>query len=128
MKDFGMTETFGVVLTGISVVFLALVLLVFVIWLFGKIMDTVNAASQQKKQQAAAPAPKAAPAPPAPQVVEVASDGLSDDIVAAITAAVSAVLAEEGDGKIYEVKSIKRIRNNRRAWGKAAVQENTRPF
>ena len=127
MNEFGMTETFAMVLTGISVVFLALILLVFVIWLFGKIMDTINAAAQQKKQ--APPAPKAAPQPaPAPQVVEVASDGLSDEIVAAITAAVSAVLAEEGDGKTYEVRSIKRIRNNRRAWGKAAVQENTRPF
>ena len=65
--------------------------------------------------------------PPVP-VVEVASDGLTDDVVAAIMAAVSAVLAEEGDGKSYVVKSIKRVRKNRFAWGKAAAVENTRPF
>ena len=54
--------------------------------------------------------------------------GLNDDVVAAIMAAVSAVLAEEGDGKSYVVKSIKRVRKNRFAWGKAAAVENTRPF
>ena len=43
-------------------------------------------------------------------------------------AAVSAVLAEEGDEKPYVIKSIKRVRKNRFAWGKAAAVENTRPF
>lgn len=112
--------TMAVVLTGIVVVFTALVLLVFVIWLFGKIMTSIGKATAkpEKKKDAKPPVP----------VVEVASDGLTDDVVAAIMAAVSAVLAEEGDGKSYVVKSIKRVRKNRFAWGKAAAVENTRPF
>ncbi len=112
--------TMAVVLTGLVVVFAALVLLVFVIWLFGKIMTAigVSGSKAEKKKDAKPPVP----------VVEVASDGLTDDVVAAIMAAVSAVLAEEGDGKSYVVKSIKRVRKNRFAWGKAAAVENTRPF
>lgn len=37
--------TMAVVLTGIVVVFAALILLVFIIWLFGKIMTSVGRAS-----------------------------------------------------------------------------------
>lgn len=113
-------STMAVVLTGLVVVFAALVLLVFVIWLFGKIMTTVGASGSkaEKKKNAKSAVP----------VVEVASDGLTDEVVAAIMAAVSAVLAEEGDEKPYVIKSIKRVRKNRFAWGKAAAVENTRPF
>lgn len=112
--------TMAVVLTGLVVVFAALVLLVFVIWLFGKIMTAIGASGSkaEKKKDAKSAVP----------VVEVASDGLTDEVVAAIMAAVSAVLAEEGDEKPYVIKSIKRVRKNRFAWGKAAAVENTRPF
>lgn len=127
MQNFGMEETMGTVLTGLAVVFLALIILVVIIWCFGKIMDSVNS---RKSAAASAPVEKTAPVPkaPAPKVVEVASDGLSDEVVAAITAAITAILNEEGDGKSYVVRSIKRVRKNRRAWGKAGVEENTRPF
>ena len=127
MQNFGMEETMGTVLTGLAVVFLALIILVVIIWCFGKIMDSVKS---KKSAASNAPAAKVAPAPkaPAPKVVEVASDGLSDEVVAAITAAITAILNEEGDGKSYVVRSIKRVRKNRRAWGKAGVEENTRPF
>ncbi len=112
--------TMAVVLTGLVVVFAALVLLVFVIWLFGKIMTAIGVSGSK--------AEKKKNAKPAVPVVEVASDGLTDEVVAAIMAAVSAVLAEEGDEKPYVIKSIKRVRKNRFAWGKAAAVENTRPF
>ena len=128
-ENFGAAETAGLVLTGFVVVFLALILLVIIFWAFGRIMDNVSGAGK-KKQESAKPAqpaaPKAASAPN--KVVEVATDGVSDEVIAAITGAISAILAEEGDGKSYVVKSIKRVRKNRRAWGKAGVQENTRPF
>lgn len=128
-ENFGMPETIGTVLTGFVVVFLALVILVIIFWAFGRIMDNINGVGK-KKQESVKPAqpaaPKAAPAPK--KVVEVATDGVSDEVIAAITGAISAILAEEGDGKSYVVKSIKRVRKNRHAWGKAGVQENTRPF
>ena len=127
MQNFGIEETMGTVLTGFAVVFLALIILVVIIWCIGKVMDSMTS---RKSAASSAPAEKPAPAPkaPAPKIVEVASDGLSDEVVTAITAAITAILDEEGDGKSYVVRSIKRVRKNRRAWGKAGVEENTRPF
>ena len=43
--------TMAVVLTGLVVVFAALVLLVFVIWLFGKIMTTVGASGSKAEKK-----------------------------------------------------------------------------
>ena len=43
--------TMAVVLTGIVVVFAALILLVFIIWLFGKIMTSVGRASSAPKTE-----------------------------------------------------------------------------
>lgn len=116
------TFTMGVVLTGLVVVFTALVLLVLVIYLFGKIASGVkHAPSVPKAEKKNASVPKN-------PVVEVAAEGLSDEVIAAITGAISAILAEESDGKSYVVKSIKRVRKNRLAWGRAGAVENTRPF
>ena len=71
-------EQWGVTLAGIGIVLAALLLLVLVIFLFGKIFEGINAVNQQKaKKAAAAKAPKptaapikqAAPAPKAPAPV-----------------------------------------------------------
>ena len=115
--------TMAVVLTGMVVVFVALILLVLIIYLFGKLMDSLLHREVPKAEKPPKPAPV-----PKPQVVEVASQGLSDEVIAAITGAISAILAEEGDGKSYVVRSIKRVRKNRHAWGKAGIEESTRPF
>ena len=127
-ENFGAAETAGLVLTGMVVVFIALIILIFLIWAFGKIMSSRNGSSGNKQQSAAAPVPPAPKAASVPSVAAAVSDGLSDEVVAAIMGAVSAILAEEGDGKSYVVRSIKRGRRNRGAWGKAGVEENTRPF
>ena len=132
LENFGWSATWATVLTGFVVVFLALVILVFLFWAFGRIMDNINGANRPEPAERPAepvpPAPPKAPAASAPRVVEFAADGVSDDVIAAITAAVSAILAEEGDGKSYVVRSVKRVRSNRRAWAKAGIEENTRPF
>lgn len=117
--------TMAVVLTGMVVVFVALILLVLIIFLFGKIMDGLQHRGGTPKKEEKKPVTKSAPKP---QVVEVAAEGLSDEVIAAITGAISAILAEEGDGKSYVVRSIKRVRKNRHAWGRAGVEEYVRPF
>ena len=127
LENFGWPETWATVLTGFVVVFLALILLVIIFWAFGKVMDNLT-----KNSKPAAPAADLAPpvrTVPAPKkAVEFAADGVSDDVIAAITGAISAILAEEGDGKTYVVRSVKRVRKSRGAWGRAGMEENTRPF
>ena len=118
------TEAGAVVLTGLVVVFVALILLIIVVWAFSKIIDkTPKKAPAPKK---AAPAPKAAPqvtvAAPAPAGEDM------DEIAAAITAALAVILAEEGAGKSYVVKSIKRVRNGGSAWRNAGLADTVRPF
>ena len=110
--------------TGIIVVFAALIVLVVIFWAFGKIMENLSKPKEgkNKKQEAEA-------APVSPKLVEVVSDdGLSDEVVVAITGAVSVILSEEGNGGSFVIKSIKRTRQTSSAWGTAGVIENTRPF
>ena len=53
-------------------------------------------------------------------------DGISGDVVAAISAAVAVMMSAEG--KSYRIRSVKRVKESRPAWSAAGVQENTRPF
>ena len=117
-----------VTITGITLVFAILVLLMAIIALEGKIFDGMNAKKAAAKAAAAAPKaaakpaapaakPAAAPAPaPAPSV----EAGIPGDVVAAIMAAVYAL----GNGK-YTLKAVRRGANG---WGKAGVNDTTAPF
>ena len=112
-----------VTITGITLVFMILVLLMAIITLEGKIFDNINAKKAAAKAAANA-APKAAAKPvapakaaaPAPQV----EAGIPGDVVAAIMAAITAM----GNGK-YVLKAVRRGNNN---WGKAGVNDTTAPF
>ena len=109
--------------TGMSLVFLVLILLTFIIALQGKLFDALNA----KKQKAAAEAAvKSQPQPPqlqepmeAPPFVE---EGISEEIVAVIAAAV----ASASGGK-YTLRAVKRA-GGRGSWGAAGVKSGTEPF
>ena len=119
------TTAWGTVLTGLVVVFVALGLLILLLMLMGKLLGGTG----KKPAPAKAAAPKAAPAPakkPAPVVT--AADDIDGEIAAAITAALAVILAEEGSGKSYVVKSVKRVRSGKGAWGQAGLAENVRPF
>lgn len=121
-------EAWGTVFTGLIIVFVALIALVLIVWIFGKVSSSANA---KTKEQKPAPVPqKAVPVPaPAPAAVPAApaSDDM-DEIAAVITAALAMVLAQEDSGKSYVVKSIKRVRNGGSAWRGAGLSENVRPF
>ena len=118
----------GTVLTGLVVVFVALGLLILLLTIMGKVLGGTG----KKPAPAKAATPKAAPAAPAPAKkpapVVTAADDIDGEIAAAITAALAVILAEEGSGKSYVVKSVKRVRSGKGAWGQAGLAENVRPF
>lgn len=117
--DFELAGT--VILSGLVIVFLVLILLTAIVSVFGKIMTKNSGA--KKNNDIAQPAPAVAAAAPAAPVME---DGISDEIIAVISASIAAVL---GDG--FVVKNVKRAaaaKAGRNAWSMAGMQQNMLPF
>ncbi len=116
----------GALLTicGIAIVFLVLVILIFAIFVFGKIM----VAGSKKDTSAKVEKPKAAPAPK--KVVPVAPAVSSQDdgeLIAVIAAAVDAMYA--GTGKKAVIRNIRpAVSGGRSAWANAGLVQNVRSF
>lgn len=115
-------ETINVTLTGVTIVFAMLVLLVFIILVFGYIMN----GSKKEKNEAPVMKQETAPAPAPDPVVTIEDD--SDEIIAVISAAVASIY--EGTGKKPVIRAIRRSSNKseRSAWATAGIIENTRAF
>lgn len=111
-----------VTVSGITIVFLMLVLLVVVISIFGGIMDRINGVKKEKPAKKETPAPAPAPAP----VVTIEED--NDEIIAVIAAAVDAIYADTGVKPV--IRRIKPAATNgsRSAWATAGVLQNTKAF
>ncbi len=121
----------SVVITGLVIVFLALVILIVSVLIFGKIFESIGEAQKKKQASAVTKAPEAdkvvaAPAVPAVPAEDrpAAEDGISDEVIAVIAAAVAAM--GEESGKKFAVRSVKRASSRRGAWGNAALSESTR--
>ncbi len=119
-----------VVLTGFVVVFAMLILLIFIIKIYSAIVQKAqNAGSnskkgKDKKDEKTAEKPVATPAPAV--TASTATDGISDEVVAVISAAVATMY---GSSEKARIKSIKKSSDGgRSAWAKAGVLDNTRPF
>ena len=132
------SERWGVTLAGLGIVIAALALLVVIIFLFGKIFESINA-KQKAKEAALAEKkkPKASPAPvkktpaPAPAVQQNANT-VDDEEVIAVISAVVAMMSQQ-DGKNYKVKSVKAVKKNqgfngRSAWAMDGRRQNVSPF
>ena len=131
--DYTGTDIASVVITGMSVVFMGLILLVLLVSIYGAIFNKANkkkkekevgakkAADAEKAKQAESKKP-AAPAAKAP----VVEDGIEEEIVAVISAAVAAMSAQSG--KKLVVRSVKRSVSQRDPWAAAGLADNTRPF
>lgn len=117
-----LADTMLVTVTGIAIVFIVLILLVFVMYLFGKIA-TSGGKKGVKQQEKPNPAQQITAPPPA--ATSNLADGEDDELIAVIAAAVQAI--GEGSGKRYAVRSI-RPALSRSAWASAGIYENTRPF
>ncbi len=117
-----------VVIPGLLIVFMALVILIFAVWVMGRIFSakkkTDKPAPQASKQ---APAP-AVPAAKAAASAPVVASGISGETVAAISSAVACYMEESAPGVSYAIRSIGRPRESRPVWGFAGMQQNTRPF
>lgn len=110
------------------VVFAALVVLAFIIWLFGR-MSGDNKAPSVPRSSVPRPVPAPTPAKAAKPTSAVASvaNGEDEDEVAAVIAAAVAMMAPEG--VTYKVRRITPVgRAARPAWAAAAVRQNTAPF
>lgn len=125
------TFTATVVIAGLGIVLVTLAVLIVVFKLFGNIVSKSQNKSkkkaveaQQKEMQQVSTAPAAKAAVP---VVKPAQQGISGEVVAAISAAVYAI---EGEGAV--IRSITPKKQSpigvRNPWAQAAVIENTRPF
>ena len=124
----------SVVITGMSVVFMGLIILILLVTLYGKIFEAINAKAAAKakakaEEEARAKAAEAKkeevktePAPAAPAV----EDGIGEEVVAAIMGALSAMYA--GSGKKPVLKGVKAVKPRRSAWSAAGIMDNTRPF
>lgn len=119
--------TTTVVVAGMSIVFAVLILLIIIFNLYGKIVSKLEGSSKAHKNSKleenlslSAPAASVAPSAPAP----VVEQGISAEVVAAITAAIA---ASEGPGVV--VRSVRRVNvGSRNPWAAAAIADNTRPF
>lgn len=118
-----------VVLTGFVVVFAMLILLIFIIKIYGAIIQKAQNAgkkskeSKEKKAETVAETPAHVVAAP---VAPAQTDGVSDEVVAVISAAVATMY---GSSEKARIKSIKKSSDGgRSAWAKAGVLDNTRPF
>lgn len=129
-----LTIAVTVLITGFTVVFAVLVLLIGIIKLYGTIVYTAQQKSQQKKEAALKAIQEAVAtetvndaektevhSQSAPQPTE---QGVSPQVVAVIAAAVDAMY---GEGSM-KVKSIKRLPQSRPVWSTAGILDNTRPF
>lgn len=124
--DWSGVDTAALVVSGILVVFVALVVIIAFIWVMGKIMNRTTA--KQSKEVPAEKVPAAPTAAPAVTAAAPVEEGISDEVVAAISAAISAVMMAEGNTKPFAIRSIKRVKEARSAWNAAGVMDNTRPF
>ncbi len=131
-KDYTATDIASVVITGMSVVFIGLVLLVLFVSIYGGLFNKANQKKKEKqeaeKQAAEAEKAKKTENKPVQSAVNApaATDGIEEEIVAVIAAAVAAI--GEKSGKKLVVKSIKRSVSQRDPWAAAGLVDNTRPF
>lgn len=110
----------NVTVTGLVIVFSMLILLVFVLFIFGKIFGI-------KKPVANKPVPQPVVKQQSVPVVPAVSNSDDNEIIAVIAAAV-ATMYEGSDVKPVIRKIQKSSKNVRPAWTQAGIFENTRAF
>ncbi|MGN0489218.1 MAG: OadG family protein [Ruminococcus sp.] len=124
------TISASMLLTGFTIVFAVLLFLIFVIWAYGKIVTTaINKSKERKTKKAEAEkTKKATTEKPAEQKTTPSAkpvvNGVTDEVVAVISAAVYSMY---GSTEKVKIKSIKKS-SGRSAWASAGVINNTRPF
>lgn len=118
----------SVVITGLVVVFIGLILLIFFVFLYGRIFEAINNKKSEKSKKilenkvSAASNQKNNQSEPIP----IIENGIDEEVIAVITAAIMAMSAKSG--KKLALKSVKHAKPSRPVWANAGIAENTRPF
>lgn len=116
----------NVTITGITLVFAMLLLLVFILYVFGFISKVVTKSKDKKSAKINAETLAAMKNDVDEPVESGSNDELSDEIVAVIAAAVNSLYS--GTNKRPVIKTIKKASARRSAWGNAGIIQNTRSF
>ena len=116
----------AVVISGLVIVFVALILLIAAVWIMGKIFTALKSGKSDKggKTIEAAPAPQ-----PEKKAAPVSQDTEDESEIIAVIAAAVAAMSEEM-GQPLRIRSIKRAGGASvgNSWARAARSENTRSF
>lgn len=129
-RDLSAATVASVVITGLVVVFIGLILLILLVAAYGKIFDLINKRNAEnaklKENSESAVVKKAEVKVETTPAAPVIEDGIEEETVAVIMAAVSAM--SSSSGKNLVLKSVKTAKPQRSAWSSAGLIENTRPF
>ena len=128
-KDLDAGTISSVVITGIVVVFIGLILLIVCVSIYGAIFNSASKKRAQKAEAEKKLAEKAAEPVEAvmgERSAPAVEDGIEEETVAVIMAAIAAMSASSG--KKLVLKSVKTSKPQRSAWSSAGIVENTRPF
>ena len=109
-------------ITGVVIVFAMLLILVFMICIFGWVSKAVKKDGSKKDGTSAPKKEKKA----VKQPVTASATGDDDEIIAVISAAVA--MMYEGTGKTAIVRSIRPAVSGRSAWANAGIRDNVRAF
>lgn len=113
-----------VTLTGFVIVFAVLILLIIIIKIYSTIV--YNAENRNKKKtENVQQASVVEPVVTQPIAEPVANDGIPEEVIAVISAAVATMY---GSKEKVKIKSIKKSSGGRSAWANAGILDNTRPF
>ncbi len=91
---------------GYLIVFLGIAFLIFVVWVIGKIVSSIEEKTNKPKSEAK---PVAQESAVAPLQTAAGEDELSDEVLAVITAAIAAYYQQENKKCEFTVKRIKRL-------------------
>ena len=133
IADRSVTFTATVIVAGIGIVLCTLLVLIGVFYAFGAVVSKSQANAKKKEakkmqsdmEAALSKASESVPAP-APASAPVIEEGISGEVVAAISAAVYSM-----EGSSAVIRSVTRKTSpitTRNPWAQAAVVDNTRPF
>ena len=120
-----------ILLTGMVVVFAALIVLTFVIKGYGALIGSVTSAGKKKKAEAQAAKKAAQDAtvkPAAPVVKKAAAPAVQEGIPGEVIAAIAAAVDYTYGAGTHTIRAVRRVPQNRSAWGSAGLAESTRPF
>ena len=112
-------------IAGFVIVFVVLILLIAIITLYGKIIQSAqNAVSNKREKKLEENKEKQTVKSIVREDIEEDDGAIPEEIIAVIAAAVDAVYGN----KPHKIKNIRRSHSVRSSWGNAGIAENTKPF